>query len=115
MNAIDAQLDQPRADNAGTDMKRTLLVLGTAALALTACDETTQSGADGGPFISPLPDRITSLADPKQDLNAVKVDPVDGCLVYRHVGPVETTFLPLRSRDGRPICTRAPAETTPAT
>ncbi len=56
-----------------------------------------------------------ALADPKQDLNAVKVDPVDGCLVYRHVGPVETTFLPLRSREGRPICTRPAAEATPAT
>lgn len=97
------------------DMTRKLLVLGAAALALAACDETTQSGA-GGPFINPLPERIVSLADPKQDLNAVKVDPVDGCLVYRHIGPVETTFLPLRTREGRPICTSVEAqEPAPAT
>lgn len=81
-------------------------MLAIGLLALTACDEVAQSGADGGPFISPLPERIVAMADPKQDLNAVKVDPVDGCLVYRHVGPVETTFLPLRTREGRPICTQ---------
>ena len=91
------------------------MLAAVAAMTLAACDETTQSSGAGGPFISPLPDNILAMADPKQDLNAVKVDPVDGCLVYRHVGPVETTFLPLRSRDGRPICTRAAAETTPAT
>ncbi|MBY5933797.1 hypothetical protein KUV51_12370 [Tateyamaria omphalii] len=96
-------------------MTRTGLMLAAAAFALAACDETTQSGGAGGPFISPLPDNILAMADPKQDLNAVKVDPVDGCLVYRHVGPVETTFLPLRNREGRPICTRPAAETTPAT
>ncbi|WP_299047029.1 hypothetical protein [uncultured Tateyamaria sp.] len=96
-------------------MKRTVFVIGAAAFALAACDETTQSGA-GGPFINPLPDRIVSLADPRQDLNAVKVDPEDGCLVYRHTGPVETTFLPLRTRDGRPICTSVEAqEPAPAT
>ncbi|WP_368073619.1 hypothetical protein [Tateyamaria omphalii] len=96
-------------------MKRTGVMLAAALTMLAACDETTQPGAAGGPFISPLPDNILAIADPKQDLNAVKVDPVDGCLVYRHVGPVETTFLPLRNKDGRPICTRTPAETTPAT
>nr|WP_299208001.1 hypothetical protein [uncultured Tateyamaria sp.] len=96
------------------DMKRTGVMLAAAMIMLAACDETTQSGAAGGPFLSPLPERILTLADPKQDLNAVKVDPVDGCLVYRHVGPVETTFLPLRTRDGRPICTQVEAEATPA-
>lgn len=92
-------------------MLRTICVLGI--LALAACDETA-TGPAGGPFITPLPDRIVEIAGPNQDLTAVKVDPVDGCLVYRHVGPVETTFLPLRNKEGRPICTRAPAETTPA-
>ncbi|MEM8653536.1 MAG: hypothetical protein AAGF36_02230 [Pseudomonadota bacterium] len=96
-------------------MTRTAAMLAAAAVILAACDETTQSGGDGGPFINPLPDRIVALADPRQDLTAVKVDPVDGCLVYRYVGPVETTFLPLRSKEGRPICTRPAAETTPAT
>jgi len=94
-------------------MTRTLMLIGVAALALTACDDTT-GATEGGPFINPLPERIVEIAGPNQDLNAVKVDPVDGCLVYRHVGPVETTFLPLRNKQGRPICTRAAPETTPA-
>ncbi|MEX0369130.1 MAG: hypothetical protein AB3N09_10475 [Tateyamaria sp.] len=94
-------------------MKRALLLMGVAAFALSACDETT-TAADGGPFINPLPDRIVEIAGPNQNLNAVKVDPVDGCLVYRHVGPVETTFLPLRTKEGRPICTRAAPEAAPA-
>jgi hypothetical protein len=33
--------------------------------------------------------------------------PEDGCYWYRYVGPVETTYLPLRTIEGRPICTRA--------
>ncbi|MEL6465246.1 MAG: hypothetical protein AAFQ58_09780 [Pseudomonadota bacterium] len=96
-------------------MRRPATVLAAAAVTLAACDETTQSNGAGGPFITPLPERIVALADPRQDLTAVKVDPADGCLVYRYVGPVETTFLPLRSKEGRPICTRPTAETTPAT
>ncbi|GGX58273.1 hypothetical protein GCM10007385_28670 [Tateyamaria omphalii] len=96
-------------------MTRTGVMLAAAMVMLAACDETTQSGGAGGPFISPLPERIVEIADPKQDLNAVKVDPVDGCLVYRHVGPVETTFLPLRTRQGRPICTQVQEEAAPAT
>lgn len=95
-------------------MKRTGVILVGAMVMLAACDEATQSGGVGGPFISPLPERVLTLADPKQDLKAVKVDPVDGCLVYRHVGPVETTFLPLRTREGRPICTQVQADETPA-
>lgn len=92
-------------------MIRTFLLLGV--LALAACDDAASTD-DGGPFINPLPERIVEIAGPNQDLTAVKVDPIDGCLVYRHVGPVETTFLPLRSKEGRPICTRAAPETTPA-
>ncbi|MFD2855951.1 hypothetical protein ACFSZS_15885 [Seohaeicola zhoushanensis] len=46
------------------------------------------------------------MAAPGQDLQDVRVFPEDGCYWYRYVGPVETTYLPLRTRDGRPICTR---------
>ena len=39
--------------------------------------------------------------------------PEDGCYWYEHVGPVETTMLPLRTAEGRPICTAT--EDRPAT
>ncbi|WP_415922215.1 hypothetical protein [Tateyamaria sp. SN6-1] len=93
-------------------MFRTATVLGCAAVLLAACDETV--GGAGGNFINPLPEEIVDLAGPNQDLKAVRVDPVDGCLVYRHVGPVETTFLPLRAKSGAPICTRQPEAEAPA-
>ena len=88
-------------------------LIGCVTLTLAACE----SGSSGenersSQFIRELPDGVLAIADPYQDLTSVKLEPSDGCYVYRHVGPVETTFLPLRSVTGRPICTR-PAETTP--
>lgn len=78
---------------------------------LAACDEV--GGPGGGGFINPLPEQVLNLAAPNQNLKAVRIDPVDGCFVYQYEGPVETTFLPLRSKTGRPICTRPPAESQP--
>jgi len=49
---------------------------------------------------------VRLVAAQNQDLTAVKIDPTNGCYVYRYRGPVETTFLPLRAENGRPICTR---------
>lgn len=80
-----------------------------AAACETAPIET--AGSDPG-FISELPEGVVAAAAPFQDLTSVIVRPEDGCYWYRHTGPVETTFLPLRTRDGRPICARAP-ETVP--
>ncbi|MCZ4351030.1 hypothetical protein O4H61_00735 [Roseovarius aestuarii] len=57
-------------------------------------------------FMTNLPESIVAMAGPNQDLTAVRLEPEDGCLWYRHVGPVETTMLPLRTADGRPICTK---------
>lgn len=74
------------------------------ALTLGACTEMPASPGEG--FLNPLPENIAVLADPRQDLAAVRLLPEDGCLWYRHVGPVETTMLPLRTPDGRPICTK---------
>lgn len=82
-----------------------------APMALMACDA--NYGKPQSEFIPELPERVLEIAAPYQDLNAVKIDPADGCYVYRHIGPVETTFLPLRTRDGRPICTRAPDAPAP--
>lgn len=58
-------------------------------------------------------DALREKAAGYQDLSDVRVDQRDGCLVYLHRGPVETTYLPLRNRADRPICTEleTPAET----
>ncbi|WP_108862318.1 MULTISPECIES: hypothetical protein [Ruegeria] len=79
-----------------------------ALLFVSACTETTSLSAESEPgTISRVPDTVAQIAAPGQDLTAVKIMPEDGCYWYRYVGPVETTFLPLRTIDGRPICTRA--------
>lgn len=93
-------------------MIKKILLLAALPMVLTACDEAMMNGMATGPddgFIKELPEGVLEIAAPYQDLTAVKVDPIDGCYVYRHVGPVESTLLPLRAKNGRPICTRAPA------
>ncbi len=96
-------------------MNKSIWLLGCAALSLAAC-EGLESGAGTAPgqFITELPEGVRAIAAPYQDLSAVQINPADGCYVYRHVGPVETTFLPLRSVNGRPICSRAPDAVPPA-
>jgi hypothetical protein len=88
---------------------RFFLCAGALSL-LTACGslQNTSSTPSNG-FIKELPEGVLAIVAPYQDLRAVQIDPTDGCFVYRHIGPVETTLLPLRSVNGRPICTR-PAE-----
>lgn len=93
-------------------MIKRMLVLASVPLVLAACDPAQMSGGLTDGLMPELPEFVLENAAPYQDLSAVKIDPEDGCYVYRHVGPVETTFLPLRSKDGRPICTRAPGEAT---
>jgi len=91
-------------------MNKFVWLLGCAPLLLAGCDEMATTG--GGPsnqFIGTLSPDLLAIADPRQNLNAVKIDPVDGCFVYQYQGPVETTFLPLRSTEGRPICSQRPA------
>ena len=91
-------------------MKFSYYILGAAAIILAGCvDAQSTSTADG--FISQLPEAIIAAVPPSQDLRYIKIDPIDGCYVYRHVGPVETTFLPLRTANGNPICSRAQDET----
>lgn len=82
---------------------------------LAACENIEGGNSDrSDQLIVGLPEGVVAIAATYQDLNAVRIDPSDGCYVYRHVGPVETTFLPLRTVEGRPICTRGPdaAETS---
>ena len=88
-------------------MLKTVLGLSLVSMALSGCMALEGATADG--VLAKVPDEVLAIADPKQNLGAVRINPDDGCFEYRHIGPVETTFLPLRSTQGRPICTAAPA------
>ncbi|MGS4943941.1 hypothetical protein ACVDG3_00550 [Meridianimarinicoccus sp. RP-17] len=57
--------------------------------------------------------QLDAVAAPYQDLQSVRLLPEDGCYWYRHVGPVETTLLPLRTATGQPICTQRAAQAEP--
>lgn len=82
----------------------------TALPLLAACqDISTAGGSVPSPFIAEVPESILEIAAPGQNLNALLIDPVDGCYTYQHVGPVENTMLPLSASNGRPICTRVDA------
>jgi hypothetical protein len=74
------------------------------ALALGAC--TKVGGSTGSPVITNLPEAVVAMVAPNQDLSTVRVKPEDGCYWYQHQGVVETTLLPLRNVEGRPICTK---------
>jgi hypothetical protein len=90
-------------------MKISVWLFGSVAILLASCGNILSGGSDpSGRFIAELPKGVLAIAAPYQDLKAVRIDPLDGCYVYRHVGQIETTFLPLRAKNGRPICTRLP-------
>ena len=72
-------------------------------LVLSACVSTTPEGQS-----EELSEEVRALAAPGQDLTQVRLES-DGCYWYRYEGRVETTFLPLMTRDNRMICVRAPA------
>ncbi len=92
-----------------TFVKKLVWLLVCTTSLLTACENLEGgSGNLSNQVNVGVPEGVAAIAAPYQDLKAVRIDPSDGCYVYRHVGPVETTFLPLRSVDGRPICTRLP-------
>ncbi|SHF12796.1 hypothetical protein SAMN05444279_1186 [Ruegeria intermedia] len=87
---------------------RTGLKFAAVLLSVGACTETaSMSGASAPRDLAKVPEGVIAIAAPGQDLSAVRIMPEDGCYWYRHVGPVETTYLPLRTVDGRPICARA--------
>ena len=82
-----------------------------ALLALGACTVPIDQGIDKSTgFLKELPEGVALIAAPYQNLEEVILKPEDGCYWYRHVGPVETTLLPLRTVEGRPICTQASAK-----
>ncbi|WP_439123171.1 hypothetical protein [Marivita sp.] len=63
-------------------------------------------GASTGAGFVTVPESVSSIAAPYQDLTTARIRPDDGCFWYTHRGPVETTELPLRTTGGNPICTR---------
>lgn len=85
-------------------------LLFAAVTALGACS--VPIGEPAGPDSAPSQEvmtRLNALAAPYQDLSFVRLRREDGCYWYRHVGPVETTMLPLRTVDRRTICNRRAA------
>lgn len=74
-------------------------------LGLAACEPVPTSGGPSGGIIT-VPESVSSIAAPFQDLTTARVKAEDGCYWYTHRGPVETTELPLRTTSGNPICVR---------
>lgn len=74
-------------------------------LALAACEPMPNDGTSTGAGLVTVPESVSSIAAPYQDLTTARVRASDGCYWYTHRGPVETTELPLRTANGSPICT----------
>ena len=93
-------------------MKARNIVLISSIVILGACSVSGMSGTGGenSGFIDELPEAVVAMAAPFQNLEAVQLLPEDGCYWYQHVGPVETTMLPLRTVNGNKICTRPRSE-----
>lgn len=94
----------------GRSKTRYRVAIASALLALGACTALTNQIDKSTGFIKELPDSVVLIAAPYQNLREVILKPEDGCYWYRHVGPVETTMLPLRTNEGRPSCTNAIAK-----
>ncbi|WP_248368167.1 hypothetical protein [Aliiroseovarius sp. S1339] len=94
-------------------MKKLVLFSGAAVALLSACvSPEGVSGNSNTRSFAEVPENVRAIAGPGQDLSDVRINNADGCFVYRHQGPVETTYLPLRNRKGQPICAKRdePAE-----
>ena len=73
-----------------------------AMLLLGACTATTTS--DSATIVGNVPEAVMQLAGPNQDITTARLLREDNCYWYEHVGPVETTLLPLRTAGGNTIC-----------
>jgi hypothetical protein len=71
-----------------------------AVAALSACVPATPDGESVD--LSP---EVRALVGPGQDTSTARIES-DGCYWYLHRGPVETTYIPLLTREARMICTR---------
>lgn len=87
-------------------MKKSFGAAALCSALLVGC--TGVGGTDAQGHIASPSDDLIAIAAPYQDLSTVRINPEDGCYEYRHLGPVETTYLPLRTREGNPLCSRPP-------
>ncbi|SLN14082.1 hypothetical protein PSA7680_00288 [Pseudoruegeria aquimaris] len=92
-------------------MKTAKFLIPGLVAALAGCNVQTSSPSAGGAAsgYKPASEQVRELAAPNQNLDAVRVDPEDGCYWFLYAGPVETTWLPLKTTAGNPICTGAAA------
>lgn len=73
------------------------------SLAVTGCSVPVVDDS-AAPKIGKVPEAVSVLAAPGQNLTTARLRSEDNCYWYEHSGPVETTLLPLRSAGGNPIC-----------
>ena len=85
-------------------MRQKHFLMVAAVLTLAGCADPNAPGPDG--VLPVVPEPVLALAAPYQNLNAVRIGPADNCFWYRHSGPVEVTWLPLRTPGGNPICAK---------
>ena len=81
---------------------RLLSACAAAPLFLAACATAPATPAAD----QPVPETVLAAAGPGQDLSTVQLRD-DNCYWYVHSNPLETTLLPLRNFEGRPICAAA--------
>lgn len=81
------------------------VAIASGALILTGCVSNSALDKDGA--FRELPEPVRELAAPYQNLDKVRLDANDNCFWYLHNGPVEDTWLPLRTPKGNPICQAA--------
>jgi hypothetical protein len=86
------------------DMQKRNVPIIAAVLALAGCAGSTLDGGGARTKVGNVPEAVTALAAPGQDLTTARLVEEDGCYWYQHSGPVENTLVPLRSAGGNPIC-----------
>ena len=69
-----------------------------AATILAGCVQPTPEGE-----VEVLPAEVLALVAPGQDPASARLE-ADGCYWYLHRGPVESTYIPLLTREQRMIC-----------
>ncbi len=70
---------------------------------LGACVPYTPSTPEGETVS--LPPEVLAVLAPGQAIDTARIES-DGCYWVEHRGPVETTYIPLKTRDDRLVCTR---------
>ena len=89
---------------------RNLTVMIFVVTTLSACEPVNPQSVSPLAINPNVPEEVIAMAAPFQNARTARLLPEDNCYWYLHAGPVETTLLPLRTREGRPICVE---ETTP--